>query len=104
MPGATAATLARRRLRAHLPVTPAPRSAPLARIARGETQQGPQAVDPATAKTLVSAALAASITLFSLVSLQAFVAQILADLRDAGPAPKPVPVPVHAERRRPPQA
>jgi hypothetical protein len=61
-------------------------------------------VDPETAKTLVSAALVASITLFSLVSLQAFVAQILADLRDAGSAPKAVPVPVRADRRDPPQA
>ncbi|MEE7462797.1 hypothetical protein MFUR16E_16790 [Methylobacterium fujisawaense] len=45
-----------------------------------------------------------AITLFSLVSLQAFVAQILADLRDAGSAPKPVPVPVRVDRRDPPQA
>jgi hypothetical protein len=61
-------------------------------------------VDPATAKTLVSAALVASVTLFSLVSFQAFLAQVLADLRDAGPAPKPVPVPVRAESRRIPRA
>jgi hypothetical protein len=61
-------------------------------------------VDPATAKTLVSAALVAAISLFSVVSLQAFVAQILADLRDAGSAPRAVPVPVRVDRRIPPQA
>ncbi|MCJ2055046.1 hypothetical protein MKL09_00525 [Methylobacterium sp. J-048] len=57
-------------------------------------------MDPATAKILVSAALVASIGLFSLVSIQAFIAQIAADLRAA----KSVRVPVHAERRQPPQA
>ncbi|MGX9979865.1 hypothetical protein ACN9MF_07795 [Methylobacterium fujisawaense] len=61
-------------------------------------------MDPATAKTLVSAALVAAISLFSLVSLQAFVAQILADLRDAGSAARAVPVPVRVDRRIPPQA
>lgn len=61
-------------------------------------------MDPATAKTLVSAALVASIALFSLVSLQAFLAQVLADLREAGAALKPVPVRARAENRRPPQA
>jgi len=61
-------------------------------------------VDPETAKTFVSAALVASIALFSLMSLQAFVAQILADLRGAGSAPKAVPVPVRVDRRDPPQA
>ncbi|MCJ2116218.1 hypothetical protein MKK65_06395 [Methylobacterium sp. J-001] len=54
-------------------------------------------MDPATAKILVSAALVASISLFSLVSIQAFIAQIAADLRAA----KAVRVPVRAE---PPQA
>ncbi|MCJ2016963.1 MULTISPECIES: hypothetical protein [unclassified Methylobacterium] len=53
-------------------------------------------MDPATAKTLVSAALVASITLFSLVSFQAFFAQIAADLRAAR-------VPVRTDRRDPPQ-
>jgi len=57
-------------------------------------------VDPATAKILVSAALVASIVLFSLVSIQAFIVQIAADLREARAAR----VPVHAERPRPPQA
>lgn len=61
-------------------------------------------MDPATAKTLVSAALVAAISLFSVVSFQAFVAQILADLRDAGSAPRAVPVPVRVDRRIPPQA
>lgn len=61
-------------------------------------------MDPATAKTLVSAALVASIALFSLVSFQAFFAQVLADLRDARSAPKPATVPVRADRRTPPQA
>ncbi|MCJ2137726.1 hypothetical protein MKK69_27400 [Methylobacterium sp. J-026] len=56
-------------------------------------------MDPATAKTLVSAALVASIALFSLVSFQAFFAQVLADLRDA----RAVRVPVRADRRDPPQ-
>jgi hypothetical protein len=61
-------------------------------------------VDPATAKTLVSAALVASIALFSLISLQAFLAQVAADLREARAAR----VTVRAERRTssqtPPQA
>jgi len=63
-------------------------------------------VDPVTAKTLVSAALVASIALFSLMAVQAVFAQVLADLRDARSAPKavPVPVPVRAERRDPPRA
>lgn len=61
-------------------------------------------MDPETAKTFVSAALVASIALFSLMSFQAFVAQILADLRGAGSAPKAVPVPVRVDRRDPPQA
>ncbi|WP_331298142.1 hypothetical protein [Methylobacterium oryzae] len=73
-------------------------------LAKSGVKPRTPAVDPETAKTLVSAALVASITLFSLVSLQAFVAQILADLRDAGSAPKPVPVPVRVDRRDPPQA
>ena len=55
-------------------------------------------MDPATAKILVSAALVASIALFSLVSIQAFLAQVAADLRDAKAAP------VRADRRHPPQA
>ncbi|MCJ2121092.1 hypothetical protein [Methylobacterium sp. J-077] len=57
-------------------------------------------MDPATAKILVSAALVASIVLFSLVSIQAFIVQIAADLREARAAR----VPVRAERPRPPQA
>jgi hypothetical protein len=57
-------------------------------------------VDPATAKILVSAALVASIALFSLVSIQAFIAQVASDLRAA----KPVRVPARAEPRQPPQA
>jgi hypothetical protein len=57
-------------------------------------------VDPATAKTLVSAALVASITLFSLVSFQAFFAQIAADLRAA----RAVRIPVRTDRQDPPQA
>ncbi|MGU3663007.1 hypothetical protein ACLBX9_02270 [Methylobacterium sp. A49B] len=57
-------------------------------------------MDPATAKTLVSAALVASIALFSLVSIQAFFAQIAADLRAA----RAVRIPVRADRRDPPQA
>ena len=57
-------------------------------------------MDPATAKILVSAALVASISLFSLVSIQAFIAQIASDLRAA----KAVRVPIRAERRQPPQA
>lgn len=57
-------------------------------------------MDPATAKILVSAALVASISLFSLVSIQAFIAQIASDLRAA----KAVRVPVRTERRQPPQA
>ncbi|MCJ2048510.1 hypothetical protein [Methylobacterium sp. J-070] len=57
-------------------------------------------MDPATAKTLVSAALVASIGLFSLVSFQAFFAQVAADLRAA----KAVRIPVRADRRDPPQA
>jgi len=57
-------------------------------------------VDPATAKILVSAALVASISLFSLVSIQAFIAQIASDLRAA----KAVRVPVRAGRRQPLQA
>ena len=66
-------------------------------------------MDPATAKTLVSAALVASIALFSVVSFQAFFAQIAADLRAARLAAKPVPVRVPAradrpDRRYPPQA
>ncbi|MCJ2093028.1 MULTISPECIES: hypothetical protein [unclassified Methylobacterium] len=61
-------------------------------------------MDPATAKILVSAALVASISLFSLVSIQAFIAQIAADLRAAKSVAKTVRVPAHAERRQPPQA
>ncbi|MGH1590082.1 hypothetical protein [Methylobacterium sp. P5_C11] len=61
-------------------------------------------MDPATAKTLVSAALVASIAVFSLMSLQDVVALILADLRGAGSAPEAAPVPVRADRRDPPQA
>ena len=57
-------------------------------------------MDPATAKILVSAALVASISLFSLVSIQAFIAQIASDLRAA----KAVRVPVRAGHRQPPQA
>lgn len=57
-------------------------------------------MDPVTAKTLVSAALVASIALFSLVSFQAFFAQVTADLRAA----RAVRVPVRADRRDPPQA
>ncbi|MDP4006287.1 hypothetical protein [Methylobacterium sp. NEAU K] len=56
-------------------------------------------MDPATAKTLVSAALVASIALFSLVSVQALLAQVAADLRGA----KAVRVPVRAHRRAPPR-
>ncbi len=56
-------------------------------------------MDPATAKILVSAALVASIALFSLVSFQAFFAQVLADLRNA----RAVRVPVRVERRDPPR-
>lgn len=54
-------------------------------------------MDPATAKTLVSATLVASISLFSLISLQAFFAQIAADLRAAR-------IPVRTDRRDKPQA
>ena len=57
-------------------------------------------MDPATAKILVSAALVASIALFSLISIQAVFAQIAADLRGV----KAARVPVRAEPRQPPQA
>ena len=57
-------------------------------------------MDPVTAKTLVSAALVASIALFSLMSFQALFAQITADLRAA----RAVRVPVRTEPRDPPQA
>ena len=67
---------------------------------RRALRQGRHAVDPATAKILVSAALVASIALFSLVSIQAFIAQVASDLRAA----KPVRVPARAEPRQPPQA
>lgn len=53
-------------------------------------------MDPATAKTLVSAVLVTSIAVFSLVSFQALFAQIAADLRA-------VRVPVRNDRRDPPQ-
>jgi uncharacterized membrane protein len=49
-------------------------------------------VDPATAKTLVSAALVTGIAVFSLVSLQAMLAQIGEDLRAARRVPVRVPV------------
>ena len=54
-------------------------------------------MDPVTAKTLVSTALVTAIALFSLISFQAFFAQIAADLRA-------VRVPARADRRDPPQA
>ncbi|MCJ2011733.1 hypothetical protein [Methylobacterium sp. J-076] len=57
-------------------------------------------MDPATAKTLVSAALVAGIAAFSLVSLKAMLAQIAEDLREA----RRVPVRVTAQAPRPPEA
>jgi hypothetical protein len=57
-------------------------------------------VDPATAKTLVSAALVSAIAVFSLVSFQALLAQVAADLRAA----RAVRIPVRADRRDPPRA
>ncbi len=55
-------------------------------------------MDPATAKTLVSAALVAGIAGFSLVSFRAMLMQIAEDLRAARR------VPVRVEVRHPPRA
>ena len=104
MPGATTVTLVPARCGAHLDQVRAPEAAPPARTDRPGPNERLHAVDPETAKTLVSAALVASIALFSLVSFQALLAQVLADLRAARRAPKAVPVPVRAERREPPRA
>ncbi len=48
-------------------------------------------MDPATAKTLVSAALVTGIAVFSLVSLKAMLVQIAEDLRAARRVPVRVP-------------
>ncbi|MDP4023347.1 hypothetical protein Q8W71_11975 [Methylobacterium sp. NEAU 140] len=56
-------------------------------------------MDPATAKTLVSAALVSGIAVFSLVSLRAFLAQVAADLRAAKRVPVRVPVRTDRPRR-----
>lgn len=57
-------------------------------------------MDPATAKTLVSAVLVACIALFSVVSFQALFAQILSDLRDGRATRAAVPVRVRADHPR----
>jgi hypothetical protein len=66
----------------------------------GPRPEGSQAVDPATAKTLVSAVLVACIALFSAVSFQALFAQIVADLRGVRTERAMVRVPVRAHRPR----
>lgn len=47
-------------------------------------------MDPVTAKTLVSLTLVFAISLFSLISFQAFFTQVLADLRNVGVRRVPV--------------
>lgn len=54
-------------------------------------------MDPATAKTLVSAALVSGIAAFSLVSLRAALAQVAEDLKAARRVP--VRIPVEGKRR-----
>lgn len=49
-------------------------------------------MDPATAKTLVSAALVSGIAAFSLVSLRAALAQVAEDLKAARRVPVRIPV------------
>lgn len=51
-------------------------------------------MDPVTAKTLVSVTLVFAIVMFSLISFQAFFAQVLSDLR----AVQAKPVPARAGR------
>ena len=46
-------------------------------------------MDPVTAKTLVSATLVFAIVVFSLISFQAFVTQVLTDLRAVRAKPAP---------------
>lgn len=62
-----------------------------------EPHQDLSAVDPATAKTLVSVLLVVAITLFSLFSFRMFVSEVFRDLK-AGRARRALPQPEAGER------